>query len=135
MCMGGYIVEIACSFDCGNSWTKPNFWGLQKKFNTLYKLYKENKLANGYSRSNHHACKYYDSFYQWWHQTGTIMKYVTTSANDSVNLKITPQTMRMIYIQMILQFQLQWQLQIQQSRLTREIFKSDVMEFCTNGRK
>ena len=60
--------------------------GCKKKFNTLYKLYKEDKLANGISGSDRHACKFYDSFDQWWHQTGTVMKHVTTSANDSVSL-------------------------------------------------
>ena len=58
----------------------------KKKFNTLYKLFKEDKLANGITGSNRHTCKFYDSFDQWWHQTGTVMKHVTTSANDSVSV-------------------------------------------------
>ena len=61
--------------------------GCKKKFNTLYKLYKEDKLANGISGSDRHACKFYDSFDQWWHQTGTVMKHVTTSASDSVSVE------------------------------------------------
>ena len=56
----------------------------KKKFNSSYKLYKEDKLANGISSSDCHACKFYDSFDQWWHQTGIVMKHVTASANDSV---------------------------------------------------
>lgn len=40
-------------------------------------------MANGISGSDRHACKFYDSFDQWWHQTGTIMKHVTASANNS----------------------------------------------------
>ena len=31
MCMDGYMVEIAYSFDCGNSWTKPNLMRVAKK--------------------------------------------------------------------------------------------------------
>ena len=61
--------------------------GCKKKFNSLYKLYKEDKLANGISGSDRHACKFYDSFDQWWHQTGTVMKHVTASANDSLSVE------------------------------------------------
>ena len=61
--------------------------GCKKKFNTLYKLYKEDKLANGISGSDRHACKFYDSFDQWWHQTGTVIKHVTASANNSVSVE------------------------------------------------
>ena len=59
----------------------------KKKFNNLYKLYKEDKLANGISGSDRHACKFYDSFDQWWHQTRTVMKHVIASANDSMNVE------------------------------------------------
>jgi len=59
----------------------------KKKFNSLYKVYKEEKLANGISGSNHQVCKFYDSFDQWWHQTGTVMKYVTTYASDYVGIE------------------------------------------------
>lgn len=58
----------------------------KKKFNSMYKLYKEDKVANGISGSNRHACKFYDSFDQWWHQTGTVKKHVTASANDSASV-------------------------------------------------
>jgi hypothetical protein len=61
--------------------------GCKKKFNTLYKLYKKEKLANGILGSDCHACKFYDYFDQWWHQTGTIIKHVTTSAYDFVRME------------------------------------------------
>ena len=81
------MVEIACSVDYDNSWTKPNFLGLQKKFNTLYKLYNEDKLANEILESDCHACKFYGFFYRWWHQTRIVMKHVITSANNSVSVE------------------------------------------------
>ena len=37
----------------------------KKKFNSLYKLYKGNKLAKVILDSDRHACKFYNSFYQW----------------------------------------------------------------------
>jgi len=59
----------------------------RKKFNSFYKLYKEEKLANGISGADYHVCKFYDSFDQWWHQTSIVMKYVTTSTNDSTSVE------------------------------------------------
>ena len=59
----------------------------KKKSNSLYKLYKEDKLVNGISGSDRRTCKFYDSFDQWWHQTGTVMKHVTAFANDSMNVE------------------------------------------------
>ena len=58
----------------------------KKKFNSLYKLYKEDKLADGILGSDRHTYKFYDSFDQW-HQIGTIMKHVTASANDSMSVE------------------------------------------------
>jgi hypothetical protein len=55
----------------------------KKKFNVLYKQYRLDKMANGVSGSDRHECKFYDAFDQWWHQTGTVMKHVTASANGS----------------------------------------------------
>ena len=36
----------------------------KKKFNSLYKLYKKDKLANGILGLDHHKCKFYNSFDQ-----------------------------------------------------------------------
>jgi hypothetical protein len=55
----------------------------KKKFNTLFKQYKVDKMANSVSGEGHHECKFYDSTDQWWHQTGTVMKHVSASANDN----------------------------------------------------
>jgi len=53
----------------------------------LYKLYKEDKLVNGIFGSDRLACKFYNSFDQWWHQTGIVMKHVIASANDSASVE------------------------------------------------
>jgi hypothetical protein len=55
----------------------------KKKFNVLYKQYWLDKMTNGVSGSDRHEYKFYDVFDQWWHQTGTVMKHVTASANGS----------------------------------------------------
>jgi hypothetical protein len=53
-----------------------------KKFNMLFKQYKIDKLANNILREENHECKFYESIEQWWHQTCTIMKHVTTFVDD-----------------------------------------------------
>ena len=55
----------------------------KKKFNVLYKQYQLDKMANGVSGSDRHECKFYNAFDQWWHQTSTMMKHFTASANGS----------------------------------------------------
>ena len=49
----------------------------------MYKQHCLVKMANGIFRLDHKECKYYEAFDQWWHQTGTIKKHVTTSAKES----------------------------------------------------
>ena len=87
MCTCGYLVEASCLFDCGNSRLNRTTEACKKKFNSLYKLYKEDKLANGILGSDCHACKFHDSFDQLWHQTRTVMKHVIASANDSISVE------------------------------------------------
>ena len=48
----------------------------KKKLNSLFKMYKEDKMSNGISEESHHECKYYKEFDTWWHQAGSIMKHV-----------------------------------------------------------
>lgn len=55
----------------------------KKKFNSIFKQYKVDKMSNGVSGERWHECKFYDSIDQWWHQTGTVMKHVSASANDN----------------------------------------------------
>ena len=59
----------------------------KKKFNVLYKQYRLDKMVNGVSGSDHHECKFYDAFDQWWHQTSTVMKHVTAPANGSTYIE------------------------------------------------
>jgi hypothetical protein len=55
---------------------------VKKKFNNMFKAYKENKLANNVSGESRHDCKYYDQFESWFSQTGSVLKHVSASAND-----------------------------------------------------
>jgi hypothetical protein len=41
-------------------------------------------MANGVSGLDRHGCKFYNAFDQWWHQTGTVIKHITASANGSI---------------------------------------------------
>lgn len=61
--------------------------GCKNKFNILCKLYKEDKRTNEISRSDHHTCKFYDYFYQWCHQTRTVIKHVTRSVNNYISVE------------------------------------------------
>jgi hypothetical protein len=60
----------------------------KKKFNTLFKQYKVDKMANSVSGEGRHECKFYDSIDQWRHQTSTVMKHVSTFANDSDHISL-----------------------------------------------
>jgi hypothetical protein len=55
---------------------------IKKKFNSLFKAYKEDKLANNVSGESRHECKYYDQFESWFSQTGFVQEHVSASAND-----------------------------------------------------
>ena len=55
---------------------------IKKKFNGLFKAYKEEKLANNVSGESHHECKYYDQFETWFSHIGSVQKHVSASAND-----------------------------------------------------
>lgn len=60
----------------------------KKKFNNVFKQYKVDKMANIVSGEGRHECKFYDSIDQWWHQTGTVMKHVSASANDTDHISL-----------------------------------------------
>lgn len=61
----------------------------KNKFNSSYKSYKEDKLANEILESDNFENftvtynKVLRLFNQWWHQTKTVMKHVMASTNDS----------------------------------------------------
>ena len=60
--------------------------GCRKKFENIFKSYKEDKLANSISENNRHECKFYDSLDQWWHQTRSVLKHVTGTTTDNANV-------------------------------------------------
>ena len=55
---------------------------VKKKFNSLFKAYKEDKVANNVSGESRHECKYYDQFESWFSQTRSVQKHVSATAND-----------------------------------------------------
>ena len=57
----------------------------RKKSQTVFKSYKENKLANLVSENNRHECKFYDSLDQWWHQAGSVIKHMSATTMNSTN--------------------------------------------------
>ena len=62
---------------------KKSLVAIKKKFNILFKAYKEDKLANNVSGESRHECKYYDQFESWFSQTDSVQKHVSATANDS----------------------------------------------------
>ena len=51
----------------------------RKKHENLFKVYKENKMANGISGNAHHESKFFDAMDEWWHQIRQIMKHVSAT--------------------------------------------------------
>ena len=60
--------------------------GCRKKFENIFKSYKEDKLANSISGNNRHECKFYDSLDQWWHQARSVLKHVNATTMDNANV-------------------------------------------------
>ena len=51
----------------------------RKKYENLFKAYKEDKMANEISRNACHESKLFDAMDEWWHQTVQIMKHVSAT--------------------------------------------------------
>jgi hypothetical protein len=49
---------------------KKSVVACKRKFNTLYKQYKEDKIANNISGNDHHDCRFFESLDNWWHFNG-----------------------------------------------------------------
>ena len=58
----------------------------QKKFEMVFKPYKEDKLANSVLGNDRHECKFYDSIDYWWHQVGSVMKQVSATTMDNISV-------------------------------------------------
>jgi hypothetical protein len=57
----------------------------RKKFEMVFKSYKEDKLANSISGNDRHKYKFYNSLDQWWHHAGFVMKRVSATTMDSTS--------------------------------------------------
>lgn len=55
----------------------------RKKFEKIFKAYKEDKMANQISGNDRHESKFYEAMDEWWHQAGQIMKHVLATTNAS----------------------------------------------------
>jgi hypothetical protein len=55
----------------------------KNKFGNLVSDYKEAKAKNNISGHGRHDCKYYHSFDEWWSDSGSVMKHVSATTNDS----------------------------------------------------
>ena len=59
----------------------------RKKFKTVFKQYKEDKLANSISGNDWHECKFYDSIVHWWHKADhSVMKHVSATTMDNTSV-------------------------------------------------
>lgn len=58
----------------------------KRKFNSLYKQYKDDRIANNISNNDRHECKFYASLDNWWHFNGSAVKHVSINCT-------TPPTM------------------------------------------
>jgi hypothetical protein len=61
----------------------------QKKFEKIFKAYKDNKMANGISGNDCHERKFYDAMDEWWHQTGQMMKHVSITTTNNMDFHNT----------------------------------------------
>ena len=55
---------------------KKSHIAYKKKFNSLFTMYKEDKMSNGIYWESHHECKYYEEFDTRWLQASSVMKHV-----------------------------------------------------------
>jgi hypothetical protein len=57
----------------------------QKKFEIVFKLYKEDKFANLVSGNDRRECRSYNFLDQWWHQASSVIKHVSATTEDSMS--------------------------------------------------
>jgi hypothetical protein len=71
----------------------------RKKWNVIFKAYKDDKMAKGISGSARHESKYYEALDEWWHQAGHIMKHVlaTTTSNGEFHINSIQKRLRVIH--------------------------------------
>jgi hypothetical protein len=62
------------------------------KFNAIYKLYEDDKIANGILGNAHHECPFYDALDSCWHRSGNVMKDVNVFANEIEEIVGSPKS-------------------------------------------
>ena len=62
---------------------KKSHGACKKKFNSLFKTYKDDRIANTISGESRHESKFYDEFDTWFSHTGSVKKHVIASATDT----------------------------------------------------
>ena len=58
----------------------------RKKFETVFKQYKEDKLANSSLGNDQHKYKFNDSIDRCWNQASSVMKHVRVTTMDNTNI-------------------------------------------------
>ena len=68
----------------------PNFKKTPKacksKFSEVFKAYKDDKQANSISGEVRHTCKFYNAMDTWYHQNGAVMKHISGSSSENVDI-------------------------------------------------
>lgn len=54
----------------------------KRKFNSLYKQYKDDKMTNNVSDSDRNEYKFYECLDQWWHFNGHVMRHVSSVSKN-----------------------------------------------------
>lgn len=77
----------------------PNFFlktpkACKSKFSEIFKAYKDDKEANSISRDVRHTCKFYNATDTWCHEIGTMMKHISTSSSDNVDIGCDSQELK-----------------------------------------
>lgn len=66
----------------------------KSKFSEIFKAYKDDKEANSISRDVRHTCKFYNATDTWCHEIGTMMKHISTSSSDNVDIGCDSQELK-----------------------------------------
>jgi hypothetical protein len=64
----------------------------KQKFNAIYKQYNYDKIANENLGIECHECPFYDALNSWWHQSGNVMKHVSTFFNETKKIVGNPKS-------------------------------------------
>ena len=68
--------KLHAKFLCQLSSFKKSHVISKKIFDSMFKMFKEDKISNDIYKKNRHECKHYEEFDTSWHQTSCMMKHV-----------------------------------------------------------